>query len=146
MSKPRKLSEKDKASVRKDFREWSGGYHPGEAADEHEKYLDLWEETYDRDDLDLFLTQWGEEESEKDAKKFKKEEAARAEALKKRLHEVAKSCVTMNEHRTQVTVKVDDVTLYLPTHQSKTKAKAEWADCVWALETMLRRGAEEAGK
>jgi hypothetical protein len=141
-----RLTDSQKADIRKEFREWSGGYHPGEAGDESEKFLEQWADVYGHDALEAFLTAWGEEETEKDLKKHEKDEAKRKADLKKRLHEIAKSCVTMNEWKTQVTVKVDDVTIYLEVHKSKTKAKAEWADCVWMLEKMLERGAKEAGE
>lgn len=76
MNKPKgtkPLSEADKASIKEDFLAWSGGYHPGEAGDEHDRYLKEWEERYGHDELDLFLTQWGEEElaKEKSARKDK---------------------------------------------------------------------------
>jgi len=144
------FTDLQKEKIKADFREFSGGFHPGEAADEQEVFVEQYGEAYGDDagafDLEVFLTAWGEDEVAKDLKKHEKGEAERKVALKKRLHEIAKSCVTMNEHQRQVTVKVDDVTIYLEVHKSKTKAKAEYADCVWMLEKMLERGAKEADK
>ncbi len=138
-----KLTEEQKAFIKRDFHEFSDGFHPGEAGEERDRYIDEHEDEYPENALQEFLDAWGEEESEKDLKRHSEEQSAKAKALKKKLHEIAKSCVSINEHRTQVTVKVEDVTLHLPVHQSKTKAKAEWADCVWMIECLLKQGAKE---
>lgn len=142
----KKLTDAQKARIKEDFREWSGGYHPGEAGEEHAIYLDDHEGEYGREELDLFLTQWGEEELKKDSEKRKKKDAERAADRKKRIHELAKSCVSMEENGHQVVIRFDDVKLRLDWTPSKTKAKAAWADAVWLLEKMLERGVKEAAE
>lgn len=60
------ISDDQKAVIKVDFREWSGGYHPGEAEDMHDLYLEQHEWMYGREKLDFFLTQWGNEEIKKE--------------------------------------------------------------------------------
>lgn len=71
---PQPLSEADKIFIKSDFREWSGGYHPGEAGDEAAAYLEEWGERYGADVLEEFLDAWGEEElaAEESSRKAKK--------------------------------------------------------------------------
>lgn len=59
------LTDSQKETIKKEFRVWSGGYHPGEAFNEHKLFLEEWSDAYDKDTLDAFLTQWGEEELRK---------------------------------------------------------------------------------
>ena len=146
MSRPKKLTEEQKDYVRKDYLTWSGGYHPGESAEERDTYLEEWGSTYGNQALEAFLDAWGEEELAKESAAAKVKEAERMKAMKERFLEIAKSCVTMDEHHTQVFIKVDDVTLRLPVHRTKTRAKAEYADCVWLVQKLLERGEKEDGK
>ena len=141
-----KLTDEQKIAIKKEFREWSGGYHPGEAGEEHDRFLEEWEETYGHDPLDAFLTQWGEEELAKEAEESKRKAEERKAALKRKFHEIAKSLVTREHFDHQNVVRYDDVTLYLQNHPNKTVAKAEWADLVWLFEKLLERGAAEAAE
>lgn len=145
--KKKPLDDAAKAAVRADFREWSGGYHPGEAGEEHERYLEEHEGTYGHDELDLFLTEWGEEELEKERRS---DEAKGREQLLKHAHTPAthwrnaakRFLQTQQDRRVNVLV-VDDCTLYLQQCGNITLAKAQWSDLLHSVEKLLQAGAEE---
>lgn len=148
-----KLTDEQKERIRRDFREYSGGYHPGEAAEEAEKFLDEWAGEYGEEELDEFLQQWGEEELEKDVKAAEAGAARRKDEFKKRMQGLATSFVKMNDAKTAVIIHIEDpacpdngVILKLPERGSVTEAKAEAADAMWLVQLLLERGAEEAGK
>ena len=60
------LTDEQKAEIQKEFREWSGGYHPGECDDRKCIFVDDWADTYGHEALEDYLEEWGEEEGAKD--------------------------------------------------------------------------------
>lgn len=145
-----KLTEEQRAKIREDFREFSGGYHPGEAGEEHIRFVEEYGEVYDDDVLDSFLTQWGEEESEKDSEKFRQDEERRASDFKKKMQKLASSFVTIHSPKKSVVLTLEDpsdpersLVFQLAPRESQTEAKAEAADLMWAVQLLLERGATE---
>lgn len=145
-----KLTEEQKEKIRKDFREFSGGYHPGEAGEEHIRFVEEYEESYGDDVLDSFLTQWGEEESEKDLERSRQAEERRKDDFKKKMQKLASSFVTIHSPKKSVVLTLEDpsdpersLVFQLAPRESQTAAKAEAADLMWAVQLLLERGAAE---
>lgn len=69
MKQPVKFTgtEKQKTELKKDFLEFSGGSHPGEAFDEVEKYLEHNVTDENRESVEEFFESWAEEEEARQA-------------------------------------------------------------------------------
>lgn len=145
-----KLTDSQKAEIRKEFREFSGGYHPGEAGEEHDRFLEEWEGVYGHDALDAFLTQWGEEELAKEAEESRKKEEQRRAGFKKSMQKLASSFVRLDASEKSAVLVMEDpsdpgkpLVFRMPDRKTKTEAKAEAADLMWAVQMLLEKGAEE---
>lgn len=146
-----KLTEKQKEKIRQDFRDFSGGYHPGEAGEEHIRFVEEYADEYGGDDvLDSFLTAWGEEESAKDSERMQKARECREADFKKKAQRLASSFVKMSDSGNAAVLAMEDpsdpgkpIVFRMPERASKTEAKADAADLMWAVQLLLERGAKE---
>lgn len=59
-------TDTQKAELKKDFLEFSGGHHPGEASDEVETYLEHYVTDESHEAVETFFESWGEEETAKE--------------------------------------------------------------------------------
>jgi hypothetical protein len=147
------LTDEQKAKIKQDFLDLSGGFHPGEAGDEREQFQGEWGSEYGEDELDAFLEEWGEEESKKDSEAHEADQARRANAFKKSMQKLASSFVRLNDAKTAVIVHMPDpsdpnsgLVLKMPDRETQQEAKAEAADVMWAVQLLLERGAIEGSK
>lgn len=65
------LTPDDKARIRADFQEWSGGWLPHEAGDEVELYLEVaYPSDLDQEEVEAYMTEWANEEEGKGSESF----------------------------------------------------------------------------
>lgn len=152
MAEGKGLTDEQKEKIRKDFRDFSGGYHPGEAGDEREQFLSEWGDEYGEEELDAFLEEWGEEESQKESELFRKQREQREADFKKQMQRLASSLVSVDSPAKCAVLTMEDpsdperkLVLRLAPRDSQVAAKADAADLMWAVQMLLERGVKERG-
>lgn len=140
------LSEFDREFIKSDFVEWSGGYHPGEASEEAEAYLEEWAERYGREEFKAFLKAWGEEElaKEADTRARKALAAVKRQSSLPEYAERAKAYVKADATRRQNSLVSHGTSVNLAPPETLELSKAQWADALWVAQSILKDGADQA--